>query len=631
MKRISFLILAAVLISAAAWADNGVKFAFDVYQYDSTRQENVRIVTDTARLVRGIAANGFLAAFSVEVKIDQIDSAQVSFDLHLVTLGPPAEAISRRFSVEYGLPAAIKPIAGKGAAIYKLVVTPLSAITVDTSGCAFSHRDEGVFRFDPTANMDLYFVPNSLGDYYFGSVKELFEHDYRLFKNLLDFNLPGKYHVFLCPCPLSSVIWDNRFGMAIDPTSGTAFAIYSQSINSADPFLIVQMALLRNLGYAPPFLSEGLASYLAPAVLDMKELQQEGRTLPLTFLLNSDQYYRADPVIADLSSATFVKYLIDQYSLTRLRSLWKVADDLNLGTAIEQIYDRSLSQLEREWHTYIDTVTISAKEFTFHIERSEQMRDYSRMLRYARTFVRQATTADDSLGALYQLKRACFFTGDYYAATTAQAALTNLAAETAGNWTGLGAYKMMNGYYEEARADLLKALEIDSTDNFTRFNLALNNLLTGRETEGRRILQDLVDNPTRYSGGESKVLLAGILRASADKADRALATTYFNETQTFYDQQLQTHRASSTAYLWLGIAFLGLDDTGMAGDYLQTALFLETRPFYQGMTNLWLGKTADLLGDRSAARDFYGRVLSLASADYHQVEARRYLDTPYRQ
>ena len=126
-------------------------------------------------------------------------------------------------------------------------------------------------------------------------------------------------------------------------------------------------------------------------------------------------------------------------------------------------------------------------------------------------------------------------------------------------------------------------------------------------------------------------MLAGILRASADKADRALATTYFNETQTFYDQQLQTHRASSTAYLWLGIAFLGLDDTGMAGDYLQTALFLETRPFYQGMTNLWLGKTADLLGDRSAARDFYGRVLSLASADYHQVEARRYLDTPYRQ
>jgi uncharacterized protein HemY len=98
-----------------------------------------------------------------------------------------------------------------------------------------------------------------------------------------------------------------------------------------------------------------------------------------------------------------------------------------------------------------------------------------------------------------------------------------------------------------------------------------------------------------------------------------------------YDQQLRLHRASPTAYLWLGIAFLGLGDTGLAAERLRTALFLETRPFYLGMINLWLGKVADALGDRAAARDSYGKVLMLPSADYHQKEARKYLDDPYRQ
>jgi hypothetical protein len=48
------------------------------------------------------------------------------------------------------------------------------------------------------------------------------------------------------------------------------------------------------------------------------------------------------------------------------------------------------------------------------------------------------------------------------------------------------------------------------------------------------------------------------------------------------------------------------------------------------MIYLWLGKTADVLNDRSAAQSYYERVLALPSAHYHQEEAREYLDSPYR-
>jgi len=75
---------------------------------------------------------------------------------------------------------------------------------------------------------------------------------------------------------------------------------------------------------------------------------------------------------------------------------------------------------------------------------------------------------------------------------------------------------------------------------------------------------------------------------------------------------------------------LGLGETGNANNHLQTALFLETRPFYLGMINLWLGKAADVMKDHAVACGFYEKVLSLPSAEYHQQEAKKYLDNPYR-
>jgi len=76
---------------------------------------------------------------------------------------------------------------------------------------------------------------------------------------------------------------------------------------------------------------------------------------------------------------------------------------------------------------------------------------------------------------------------------------------------------------------------------------------------------------------------------------------------------------------------LGLDDAANAYNHLQVALFLETRPFYQGLTTLLLGKTADVMGERELAREYYGQVLALPAAAYHQAEAQKYLDEPYSQ
>lgn len=614
-------------------AEDGVECALEVYQYDSTLRKDILLYSDSVQFVKDIPSSGFLVAFSTEIRVIEVDSNRSAFTVHVVTLGPPGNTYSKSFTVEYGLPAAIRGISGKRAAQYTLAITPLARVNIDTSACAFNHREKGAFRFDPTAHMDIYFVPNSLGDFYWDSIKDLLEQRYRLFKSRFNLNLPGKYNLYLCPCPVSSVIWDDRFGMAVDPTRSTAFAIYSKHANSADPFLVTYTAVLRTFGYAPAFLSEGLANYTSFAIFDMKQILQSGRVLPLSQLLDTYQYFLADPHIADRSSATFVKYLIDQYTFPHFKTLYESADDLSLAEKIEQVYGKRIAALEAEWKNYVDTVTILLEHFGLFAQQAEQMLDYLQMLKYARAFVEQSTTAKDSLWGLHLLVRAYFFTGDYYQATSAQEALMALDTGSARNWMRLAAYKMMNGYYEEARSDLLTALALDSADQMVKFNLALNSLVTGNENDGREILLDVIGNPTPRggAGGEVRIMLADILRNSEDAVDRASAVAYYNEAIRGYQQELRVHKASPAAHLWLGVAFLGLGDTGNASNHLQTALFLETRPFYLGMINLWLGKVADVLKDRSAAQDFYGKVLSLPSAEYHQKEARMYLDNPYQQ
>ena len=78
--------------------------------------------------------------------------------------------------------------------------------------------------------------------------------------------------------------------------------------------------------------------------------------------------------------------------------------------------------------------------------------------------------------------------------------------------------------------------------------------------------------------------------------------------------------------MWLGISYLGLDDTGNAYDALSLAEYMETRAFYRGMIELWLGKVADRIGERDVARKYYRSVIDGKSAQFHREEAERLME-----
>ncbi len=615
------------MVAGTTLAADAVECRLSIYELDTTSRQNVLVWADTTNFVQHIPASGFIGPFSAEIEVISADSARTNFTVQLVTLGPVANTYSKSFTVEYGLPATINNIVGKQNSQYTFTVTPTAKTTVDTSICSYDHRKEGSFTFTPAAYMDIYYVPNSLGDFYWDNVKELLDVHYRQLMTMANLTIPGKTLVYLCPCPLYSVIWDKRFGMAVDPTRNSAFAILNKEVNTADPFIVQQTQILRNFGYSAPFLSEGFAGYFSFSIYDMKKILGENRQLPLGNLMTTHEYYTAEATLADRTAASFVRFLIDQYKFDKFMKTYTAADDLNLRSVLESTYGKPVSELEKEWKTFIDTSTISADDFALHAGIAETMLNYKQMLEYSRGMLAMARKLADSLAAFNLLKRAYFFTGDYYKATETERILLKADSTSIMDWMALGSYQMMNGYYDSAFVSFNRARALDSTNELVNFNIAIYYLQKGQADQARRILTDnLSTEKGAQAQGESRVTLANLLKDSPSKEEQQKAARMYHETINNFSQALKASGSSASLYMWIGISYLGLNDTENALNYLHTAEFLETRPFYQGMIDLWLGKAYLATHDRKSADSYLSRVMSGASADYHQREARELLE-----
>jgi tetratricopeptide (TPR) repeat protein len=360
-------------------------------------------------------------------------------------------------------------------------------------------------------------------------------------------------------------------------------------------------------------------------------MKHENRLIRLDSLLDTYAYFKSDPLTSDRISATFIRYLIDRYQIGQFLELYRKADDINLRSEIVATYGKPIGTLETEWLTWLDTVPIPFEQLAYHAELAETRFDYAAAHEYSGEMLTKARSFRDSLVASSMLARTAFFAGEYYAAAERQTGVIDMLDTLSGEWVQLAGYHMMNGEYDSAGAALSRAQTRDSANSLVPFNQGLQRLCVG-DTTGARQFFSLVIAGRGETGGllESQAMLGNILSRSSDPTDKAEALNLFNAVVATLSRQDNRHNPSASQLMWLGIAYLGIGDTDNADDYLQTAMFLETRVFYQGMIDLWLGKVADVRGERAVARDYYQRVLAGASAHYHQEEARSLLERPYR-
>ena len=273
-----------------------MRCALSIQQWDETASRDRLLWTDTADFLKGEIVTGFAAGISMDVNVTAFDTVTASLMVHAYTFAPQPNHGARNFNIEYGLPGRVSDLAGKNGARLTLLVTPLQPVAIDTAWCPYSHHEVKDFAVDPTAHMNIYYVERTLADYYWNSIKGMFENEYDTIDRMVNFSMPGKYLLFLCPCKLNTVIWDDRFAMMIDPVRSTMFAIYTKEGNSVFPFMITQSAMYRNYGYTPAFLADGFANYTSMALHDAKKMKRENQLIRLDSLMDTYAYYQSDPL-----------------------------------------------------------------------------------------------------------------------------------------------------------------------------------------------------------------------------------------------------------------------------------------------------------------------------------------------
>ncbi len=633
-----FVIAATLALSATSYAQpyNAVKISATVTLTAADSSQTVIVEERVWEVPLRKRFSAFLANMSLELLPNALDSQRLELTVFLTTVGSRPDSRNKRYTMELELPAFIGGIRGKDGATYRLRLVPQEFIIVDLSECEYDHRDSGAFRIDPTANFDLYYVQNTLGDYHWNKVKELLEQDYRQYKDAFDFSMSGKLHYYLHPCASPTIAWDSRFGYAIDPPRSQSHVIYSHGYMGASPLVATLTQTLRISGYAPPFLAEGISAYTYFYDYEVLQAFRSGQLLHLKDMLTTQQYYKAEPLLATAQAGSFCRFLADVYGIGRFRKLYQNSDDLTIKDNFPKFYDgANIEALEDRWVAYIRNLRPEKSRFTRRADLEGAANNLDVAISVLHEGLRWDTTFTDTLATLERLAPLYTQTGKYdLALKTNQALFDKTSPKRARKSYFLlrVAYlSTLTGDFARARQAYdslqhLDSLRIESVDFGRARLLALEN-----DTAAAIAAFDsfLGKNPGAVATVESALLEALLLGLPGTHQDTLRSRIKYEQaykSATFLVNNAPTDPLNRFRQ---GMAEIGLGKYTEAQQNLNISLFLEFRHRQLGRELIGLGNLADILGNREEALTYYHRADSLDQSVPGQNRIQRFLKEPF--
>lgn len=610
---------------------NGIRLELIVRQKPVMVDKYFEITRDTVDIVIGTSLYTFLVNMSLEIEVDEVDSLFATFNMHLATVGSNPYNFARRYRIQFNLPARIENIPGKNGSVYQLLISPRNLIHIDTTLCSHDLNDKDQFNMDPSAHFDLYYAKQSLADFHWNNIKNYLEADLTRFRNALDITAPGKINFYLCPCPVASINWDKRFGYAIDPTRSNIYSIYNHDFVSVDAILPNMLMLLRLWGYAPPFLVEGLAGYFDFTAYKIKELKSQGKIPRIKELITTSGYHAAEAVAAEITAASFMKYLADSYGINKAINLYEQSDDLTLLRNFESLYDTPIDSLEQEWLHYIDTVLLTRRLFDHYAARANALFQSDLQIEYLEEMTKYDETRIDSIDTWKKLSMVYYQYGYYYKALEGYKRLIAIDSSLPLYWQVLGNLYMINGEYDAAREALDTVLFLDSVYATAKLLQAKILAIKGDTASAVKIANDFYSVEETAAGKIEFLLFLGTLYgAKGMYYDSAKAEQYFSDALVWSNDMIPKTPDDPTFKMRAGLAHLGLGQYEEARQYLELAYFIELRAYYQGRILLNLGKLYDAQGGHNKAVEYYQEALSIPLAEFHRQLCTQYISKPYR-
>jgi hypothetical protein len=566
--------------------------------------------------------------FAYRLRADSLSAKSVQLQSMVNCLGAKPRNYLDQKTVFKGASVFFDSALIRGQSSYRIRLT-FDSLGHIANDCGYRFADSS-FVSDPSGKYDFYYIKQSLGDYRWNQIRDAFEFDYKKIAPIFNLTDQAKIYFYISPCNLSDVGWDQRWDNAIDLSRNNVFAHYSPVANRLYMQVVMSLRFLRNWGYAPALLLEGVAS--APEFCDLyaKENLKSGNLPELSTLGVTRKFRALDRTTSSMAAGSFATYLLRTRGLAKLRDWYQQSTDLTVPQTFQQVYGQSLAEIEREWHGYLDTASTSASLYNYYIGHAQAFMHTDDQMLYAKAAL--AETADTTyfgptLANLY------YTYGDYtQAARFFRFMITSESTKAADKATArvfLANMMLADGKVPAADSLYLQAVQADSSDSYVYQKLAQIELTRGQFTRSVDLCkQAAVKNKLPANGIDVDIALGDAYVASGQVDS---AGSRYQAALDHAKVMISSGGAGDNPlhYLRAGKAAVRLGSAKVALDYLNLAFFLEERMFYLGQIFLALGQTHDLLGDRKAALENYRKVLKYPTAYFDRQEAEKYLQKAY--
>lgn len=511
----------------------------------------------------------------------------------------------------------------RGNSVYRIKLA-FDSIGTQRNTCSYSFGDSS-FTFDPSGDFDFHYIKNTLGDYHWNSIRDVFEQDYNGLVERLQMTDRTKTNFYICPCPVRDIGWDERWDNGYDYQRHSVFAHYDHGINALQPEVVYMLRLMRIYGYAPSFILEGLASSLEYCEVFTRDDYKNKRLPDITTLGESGRFRAVDRKISSYAAGSFINYVFNTRGEAKVIDWYQSATDLSFAQSFEKTFGEPMSNVANEWHQYLDTVKLNSGALSYYSSRAQSFLKYPEMITYAE---KARSELGDSVWALQSLSSLYYTFGDYAKAGSALVPLLSDTSKAKQSTVFYANMLLAMGKLDSAKSIYESYQAADTSVHLVFYKLGLIAESRGQYAEALRLFRKAADITKSPSYAVDYNLLIGDALSALKQPDSARG--YYQLAMDNSKLLVGAYNDNPLHHLRLGKAAVRLNSPNLAEEQLELALFLEERMFYIGQILLTLGELQDLKKDRKAAIAEYKRVLELPCAYLEQQQARKRLKTPYR-
>ncbi|HEX7402295.1 MAG TPA: tetratricopeptide repeat protein [candidate division Zixibacteria bacterium] len=620
-----FLSFFLILNSNIASGEPGTQLTIAIKEGISGDSSSFKLIDQREiKLHNGLETASFQANFTLTTTAAIVDSESVVLNMILITLPPQPQTILKEVLAQDNVPFLLGEVDVKSGRVFQVYLTP-RMVDLPPPECDLDTRMKDEEEWDelPSSHFFYRYILKSLADLQWSTIKGHTEAEYKRFRETFGFTQPAmdRMEYYLLPCHVNEIAWDQRFNMGLDPTKNKIYTIYTLFEKSLDSPGIGFLLFYRLWGYAPPMLTEGIGNYFSLSHYYTKKLIASKKWVPLSQLELTRNYRNLPPEVAFWEAGSFVRFLVKSYNLDKFKHLYQKATDLTLDQVIQEVYQKNLSVLEKEWLSYLKTQQDSISDFYYlagmkttngHLDDAIEL--YRDML---------GLYGKDNAGILRSLAYVNYLKGDYDQAEKYYMQVLSADTLNLEYMQNLGNIAGIQGDYDKAKRYYLREISLDSTYVDARIKLAEVQTITGDLLLAK---DNLVKIETSKMGSQYLVEIYSNLGTIYRKLGEAeLAQTNFDKTLFYGRRFVVEFPDSPVSYLKLGEAFFNKGELDSAINFYKIAEFLENKPFYRGKILLAMGKAYQQKKEEAKAQEYLQEVSNIPSGYEEKKEAQKFL------